>query len=269
MAVAYHDLGGRGPTLLLAHATGFHGHVLQPVAAALAADFRVVVFDMRRHGETAAPPDGRFDWHGFARDAVAVVEANHLDRPFAAGHSAGGAALLLAELAAPGTFRALYCYEPVVVPLGDAPGASGGNALAARARRRRDSFASRDTAYEHYAARAPLAGFHPEVLRAYVDHGFEDAGDGSVRLKCRPEDEARTYEMGMRHGAFERLGEITCPVHIACGAASDAFGPEVTELQASQLVRGRAEVMDGLGHFGPMTHPGRVAESIRAAFAAW
>lgn len=265
VAVAYHDLGGDGPPLLLGHATGFHGYALRPVAASLAGDFRVFIYDMRGHGDTPPPADGVFDWHGFARDTLAVVEAAGVERPFAAGHSAGAAALLLAELAVPATFRALYCYEPVVVPSA-AAGSTGDNVLAAGARRRRDTFPSHDAAYDQYAAKPPLGSFHPDALRAYVDHGFTETGDG-VELKCRPEHEARTYEMGMHHGAFERLHEITCPVHIACGGESDAFGPEVAALQVSRLRHGRAEVIDGLGHFGPMTHPGRIAGSIRRAFS--
>ena len=73
--VAYTDLGGgvpSGPSILFAHATGFHGHVWRPVARRLADDFRGVIFDERGHGDTAPAEDGQ-SWHGFAVDALAVV----------------------------------------------------------------------------------------------------------------------------------------------------------------------------------------------------
>jgi hypothetical protein len=35
--VAVHDLGGRGPALLISHATGFNAHSYLPMAAALPA----------------------------------------------------------------------------------------------------------------------------------------------------------------------------------------------------------------------------------------
>ena len=43
--LAVHDLGGRGPTLLVSHATGFHGRCYLPVAAALADRFHTIAFE--------------------------------------------------------------------------------------------------------------------------------------------------------------------------------------------------------------------------------
>ena len=262
--VAFYELGGTGPPLVLAHATGFHARVWDPLVDQLADLFRCVGFDQRGHGGTPAPPDGDFDWRGFALDALAVVDTAALGRPFGFGHSAGATALLLAELARPGTFRALYCYEPVVAPPGPGPfPAPPGRDLAAGARRRREVFPSRQDAYEHFGAKPPLSLLAPAVLRAYVDHGFEDLAGGGVRLRCRAEHEARTYEGGMSHGAWGRLGEISCPVTVACGSLSDAFGPAVAALQASQLGDGRTEVFEGLGHFGPLEDPAAVAAALR------
>lgn len=271
VSVAYTDLGGDGPPVLFAHATGFHGHVWRPLAEALIPDFHCFVFDERGHGDTPPRADGEFGWQGFARDALAVVDEAGLERPFGVGHSAGGAALLLAEMARPGTFGGLYCYEAIVPPLGE-DGApmmpSGGNALAVGARRRREVFPSRNAAYENYAGKRPLAVLDPAALRAYVDQGFEDLPDGTVRLKCRGESEARTFEMSTEHGAYARLGEVGCPVTVACGEDTDTFGPATIALQASQLVRGRTEVFPGLGHFGPLQDPATVAAAIRAAFTS-
>ena len=43
--VAAYDLGGKGPPLLLAHATGFHAHVFVPLAGRLAGRFHCFAFD--------------------------------------------------------------------------------------------------------------------------------------------------------------------------------------------------------------------------------
>src|SRR5205814_8971928 len=152
-------------------------------------------------------------------------------RPFGFGHSAGGAALLMAEQLRPGTFRAIFCYEPIVIPVAP-PLGRGDNPLSEGARRRREVFASRDDAYENYASKPPFSVLHPEVLRAYVEHGFADRPDGQVTLKCRPEDEAQIYRMGSAHRAFGQFGAVRCPAVVACGADTDAFGPDLIELQA-------------------------------------
>lgn len=263
--IAWYDFGGDGPDLLLAHATGFHGHVWLPVVERLRSRFRCVAFDERGHGDSGSPADGDFDWHGFARDAAAVVEAAGLERPFGVGHSCGGAALLLAEEARPDSFRALYCYEPVVNPT-DEPPPPGRSPLADGARRRREEFASREAAYERYASKPPTAAFATEALRAYVDFGFDDLPGGGVRLKCRGEDEARTYQHGFAHDAYRELRRVRCPVTLAYGGSGAAFGRDAMEAMAARLGSARIEEATGLSHFGPLEDPAAVAARVAAAF---
>lgn len=262
--VAAWDLGGDGPPIVMAHATGFHGLVWRPMADALR-DFHCYSFDERGHGDSTRPPDHEYDWTGFADDALATVDGFELDHPFGVGHSAGGAALLMAEAFRPGTFRALYAWEPVVMPFDTPPGPSD-NPLSAGALRRREVFSSRDVAYENFSSKPPFSALDPKALRCYVDHGFADTDDGQVRLKCRPADEAQMYRMGSAHPAFARFGDVQCPVVIACGEKTDAFGPALIELQAARLPHARTEVFNGLGHFGPLEDPARVAEAARRAF---
>src|SRR5947208_10834682 len=134
--------GGSGsPPLLFAHATGFCARVFSPVAFDLAGDFHCWGLDLRGHGSTVLPEPPGTDhiWTGFADDVLAAVDGVDLERPVGVGHSSGGAALLMAEATRPGTFAALWCYEPIVWP---EPGRARNRAvrLAAGAARRRDRF---------------------------------------------------------------------------------------------------------------------------------
>src|SRR5579872_6944966 len=97
VGIACYDLGGSGPVLLLAHATGFCAAVLAPLAARLADRFHCIAFDERAHGLSDRPADEDFGWYGFAADVLAVVDHLGLEQPLGFGHSCGGAALLLAE----------------------------------------------------------------------------------------------------------------------------------------------------------------------------
>lgn len=266
--VAVHDLGGSGPPLLLAHATGFHGMVWAPVAARLAEHFRCISFDERGHGDSDPAPGGDYDWNGFATDALAVVDALGLGPELvAAGHSCGGALLLLAEERRPGTFTRMWTFEPVMIPAEGLPTlpVQGENPLAAGARRRRAGFDSKQAAFDNYAGKPPFDILDPDALCAYVDHGFVEEPDGTVRLKCEPEHEARTYEMGMRHDAYDGLPKVACPVTVVCGADTDAFPEPIIRMVAERLPSGRADVLPGLGHFGPLQDPAAVAASIEAA----
>jgi pimeloyl-ACP methyl ester carboxylesterase len=260
--VAIHDLGGEGPALVLAHAAGLHGLVLAPLARRLAGTFRCVAFDARGHGDSPLPPGVALDWYGLAADVLAVVDGLPLDRPYGFGHSSGATAVLMAEEARPGTFAGIYCYEPVIVAADPPLGPDHDSVLAARARHRRRTFASKDDARRHYASKPPLDAMDPEVLQAYVDHGFEAAPGDGVRLKCDPEHEAVVYETATAHDAYARLRQIACPVVVACGSASDGCPPDRGLAHAQRLPAGRHEVLDGLGHLGPLQRPDQVAASV-------
>ena len=265
--IAWHDLGGSGEPVLLSHATGFHAHVWLPVAQHLAAaGFHCYGFDERGHGDSPTPADGDFSWNHMAGDLLGVIDAIGLDQPFGVGHSAGGALLLLAEEADPGRFRSLYVYEPVVFPIEPPPGPNPENPLAVGALRRRETFPSRDAAYENYASKPPFSGLAPAALRAYVDYGFDDLPDGTVRLKCRGADESMVYTMAGAHDAYVHLDRVRCPVTVACGELTDALGAETVTLLAHRLGHGRTEVIPDAGHFAPLEQPDETAARIVAAF---
>lgn len=269
-ALAVHDWGGDGPPVLLAHPTGFHGLVWAPVARRLTAvGRRVWSFDFRGHGDSDAPPAGPAGcaWSGFAHDAVAV--ARHLGlagdpRAVACGHSKGGAALLLGEAAHPGTFARLWCYEPVFFAT-DADLPPDHDFLLARAaRRRRDGWASTEEAFGAFAAKPPLSAMTAEALRAYVDHGLRDRGDGVLELKCRPEVEAAVYAMAPANGVYRAAPAVAPPVLVVCGGDSTDIPPRLGSKLVARLPRGRLEVLAGAGHFGPQQDPVSVAASILA-----
>jgi pimeloyl-ACP methyl ester carboxylesterase len=263
--IAVHDLGGRGRPLVLAHATGLHGLVWKPLTVSLTATFHCVSLDARGHGDSGLHPDLDFAWEGLARDILAVVDGLGSQQPVGVGHSSGGAAMLLAEQARPGTFAALYCFEPTVVAVDPPLGRDVDNWLAVGARRRRERFASRREAYTNYASKAPFSGVTPDALHAYVDHGFADV-PGGVQLKCRGEHEALVHEMASAHDGFAHLDEVRCPVMLAYGEETEAFGPALIKVMAARIPAVSVEVVAGLGHLGPLEGPEAVGQSVRRFF---
>jgi pimeloyl-ACP methyl ester carboxylesterase len=263
--LAIHDLGGDGPPLVLAHATGLHGRAWGPLGPALARYFRCWSFDFRGHGDASRPAPPSFEWRGFGDDVLAVTDALGLEQPFGFGHSQGATAMLLAEAARPGTFAALYLYEPVAPPPDPPPPPMDDHPLVVGALRRRDEFPSVDAAITRLASKPPLGDFHPEALRAYVEHGVQPLEHGGVGLKCRREDEAQVYRMGVRNQAFDHLHDVRCAVRVVRGARSRSLSAELARRQVAQLPDATAEELEGLGHFGPMEQPALVAQSAVTA----
>lgn len=257
--------------MLVSHATGFHTQCYRAFADELGDRFRVVGFDSRGHGHSATPSlasedDGQvptMDWHCFAEDALCVIESLGLGQPFAFGHSCGGAALLLAEQRLPGSFRAIYAYEPIVASpeaWADLAQRRGDPALGAR--RRRSVFASPVAALERFSSRPAMASFRGDVLADYVDGGFAELPDGTVGLRCRPEAEAATYTMASHTDTWDRLPEVGCPVTIACGGAHAHLGRQVASAVASRLPHGQVDEHPELGHLGPFERPDEIAATI-------
>ena len=261
VTLAVHDLGGDGPPLLMAHATGFCGPVLAPLAALLGSRLHCWTYDARGHGDTDTPAGLDWNWSSFADDVLAVVDGLGLERPYGFGHSSGGAALLGAEARRPGTFAALWCYEPIVWPEITDELVASRRPLISGALKRRDRFASREEAYDNFSSKPPLESLDARALRAYVDCGFTPDRDG-IRLKCPPFVEASIYRQGLRHDGFSRLAEVHCPVTVAHGGRSVAMGPEVPRAQVAALPDATLVTFPDLGHFGPLEALDSVAVSI-------
>jgi pimeloyl-ACP methyl ester carboxylesterase len=202
--IALHDLGGFGPTLLICHATGFHGRCYLPLATALGTEFSSWAPDARGHGSTPADPDRPVAWEDFADDIVDIAaDLAPAGGLFIVGPSMGGACALMAAHRAPELFEAIVAFEPIVFP----PSNATDSGLADGARRRRARFDSVEAAIQNYASKPPMNAFAPEALRCYVEFGTAVDGDG-VRLSCTPEFEARTFEAGTRHHTWDLLPEI-------------------------------------------------------------
>jgi pimeloyl-ACP methyl ester carboxylesterase len=259
-----HDWGGAGAPVLLAHPTGFHGRVWEPVAQRLVASGRHVwSFDFRGHGDSDAP-DIDYSWHGFADDVLAVAEHLRLAGDpmlVACGHSKGGAALILGEEKRPGTFPRIWAYEPIIFAADHPLPPQEDFFMARAARKRRNQWRSTDEAFAAYASKPPLDVMTEESLRAYVEYGLREH-EGTFELKCRPEVEARVYAMGPNHGGFARLGEIDADVRVVCGETSTDVGPPLASNIAERIPHGHLEVMAGLGHFGPQQDPDACVASI-------
>lgn len=267
--VAVHHLGGpddpAAPVLLLSHATGFHARVWEPMASHLTHRYRCVALDYRGHGLARTPEDAAFDWGEMADDLVAVLDSDLLGEGpvLGAGHSMGGAMLLVGAARRPGRVAALWLYEPIVAPPDFGLGA-GPNPMAEAARRRRDRFESLDAAVANYAAKPPLDQLHPDALRAYVEGGFEVLDDGTAVLRCRPGWEAATFEGAGGSGAWDLLGRVGVPVAVLAGGEEvgpAAFAPHL----AAALPHGELVRHPELGHFGPLQAPAELA----AELAAW
>ncbi len=261
VSVAIHELGGAGPPLLLAHATGFHGYCYLPIADELSDRFTSFALDYRGHGDTPRPDDWAVDWARYGDDALASARAIAPDGGLIGfGHSMGATGLLMAAHRDPDLFDLIIAFEPIVFPTVAERSSENPSAMIEGARRRRPSFESFEAAVENYSTKPPMKMFAPDIVRLYVGHGFRPAPEG-VRIKCAPEHEARTFETGGSHATWDLLPEIDTRVVVVAGGdqmAPAQVAPQVADRLANSLL---IEQPDS-NHFGPFIDPSGTADLI-------
>lgn len=277
--IAVYDLGGptdpSTPLVVLCHATGFCGGVWRPIAAQLTDRFRCITLDFRAHGRSLLPEGVGLHWRGMGQDLLAVAEALRdlgiaTGPMLAAGHSMGAASIVMADLAKPGTFDRAWGFEPILFSAEMLPetslSADGDvlmeSPLLEATRHRRATFGSAREAVERYSSRPPLSLLDPVMLEAYVEHGFSDLPDGSVTLRCLPENEAQIFAYSVC-GAYEHLSDLVLPFQVGASGDGQASAAIARSICDDHDVFSLLEYND-LTHLGVLEAPDRMAADIRA-----
>lgn len=89
--IAFADTASDGPAVVLTHGAGMDHTMWEEQAVALTdADYRVILWDMRGHGESTLAPQARFTAADALEDLAALLKQCRVDRAVLVGHSLGG-----------------------------------------------------------------------------------------------------------------------------------------------------------------------------------
>jgi len=101
-----------GPPILLSHGYGATMRMWDGQVAAFADHYRLVLWDMRGHGESGDPRDPALYSHALTvGDMAAVLDSCRIERAVIAGLSLGGVMSLAFHLAHPDRVRALMLFD--------------------------------------------------------------------------------------------------------------------------------------------------------------
>ncbi|MFT3800203.1 MAG: alpha/beta hydrolase [Burkholderiaceae bacterium] len=263
------ELRGAGrPTLLLCHATGFHGRVWDRMLTLLP-DWHAIAVDLRGHGRSETTPIT--NWVVFGRDIADLVRRLDLHHVVGIGHSMGAHTLVRAAAVEQARFDGLFLFDPTILPReAHRPGLSfdvGDHPVSRRNRR----FASALAMRERFADRPPYASFDPQVLADYCTHGLVPAADGDgFELACRPETEASIYLSSRADDTvYDAIPRIDLPVLIARAKLpvteqdrlDFSFSPTWPEL-ASAFKHARDLHFAERNHLMPLESPAQTAALI-------
>lgn len=235
---------GSGAPLLLIHGLGYAagwgwGSILEP----LACHFKVITFDNRGIGGSDSPP-GPYTATVMADDALAVLQAAHVDGAHVLGTSLGG--MVAQELA----LRHSWAVDNLVLAC-TTPGGPNSHPMPKQTLR---------------LITQPLDLPPLERFKAFVRNALSEPYDEAMVeeiAKIRI-DEAQPLEAwqaqaaaGVGHDAFDRLGEISAPTLVVTGTADEVVDPANSLLLAERIPEARLEVFEGAGHLFFWQEPDR------------
>lgn len=238
------DSGGDGPAIVFSHGLLMTHAMFDPQVAALGADYRVITWDERGHGE--AEHEGKWTYWDSAADVLALMDHFGLESAVLAGMSQGGFLSLRAALLAPERVEALV--------LIDTQAGTEDPAVAPMYADWTDTWAATgpDPAALDYAAQT--------ILGPGTDHTPWTAMWMSLPWHRAPQ---LMHPLLAREDIHDRLGEITCPALVIHGTEDAAIPVAKAQALVDGLSKARPLVLvDGAGHASNLSHPGPVNAAI-------
>jgi pimeloyl-ACP methyl ester carboxylesterase len=246
--------------VVLCHGTPWSAAVWAPVAQALAATHRVLLWDMPGYGasvpEGPSAADPEVDLDAQRRRLAALLQHWDLTAPHVVAHDVGGAVALGAHLLEGSTFASLYLLDVVTLDPWGSP------------------FFRLVAEHEDVFAALPAA-LHAALVREYV------SGADSGSLGARQVDElvapwttphgqrafyAQVAQLDPAHTrpVVERLGRTRCPVRVGWGE-QDPWLPVGQAAELADRLAGPVDVftVPGVGHLVPLEAPELLVGDLR------
>ena len=262
------DKRGIGPSILMVHATGFHGRIWDEIVGHLG-ERHIIAIDQRGHGNSTKLPAN--NWREFAEDLIALITLLELEDLVGVGHSMGGHVLLDAAGLRPDLFTRLVAIDPTIAEPkayeDPQPMFKAGEKHPAA--RRKNRFASPQEMIDRFKDRSPYSLFTPATLKNYCEHGLLKTPEGDYELACPPELEANVYITSRTNGAvYESMAALMLPtLLIRAHRKKDAVAWDFTNSSTwpdliSVLQNGTEIYLEDRTHFVPMEIPEQIAEMI-------
>ncbi|MFT5211667.1 MAG: lipase [Flavobacterium sp.] len=259
-------------SILLVHATGFHGRCWNQVIENLSGR-HIIALDMRGHG--SSENNGPFTWNVFGEDIAAFVKYLDLSNLTGVGHSLGGYAVAHAMALEKERFSKALLVDPVIMnPEIYAKGVTQHDRFLNEAgqhpvARRRNNFRDSQEMYENFENRGSFGLWTKKALEDYCQFGLKRKIEGGYELACPPKIEASIYMGSTSIDIIALAKEVNLPVTVLRAQQRDIAQTELDFSKsptwpglAETLRQGTDVYIPELSHFMPMQAPQLIADAI-------
>jgi 3-oxoadipate enol-lactonase len=241
---------GDGPPVILLHPFPVHHEFWLPVADALSTRYRILLPDLRGHGESGVG-EGPATMEKHAADIGRVMDDAEVGRAPLLGVSIGGYAIFEFWRRHRGRVAALgLCNTKAPA---DGPEARAGRLQAA------NDVLERGT--EPF-----FESMIPKLMAKTTREMRPDLVDGALRMmrKMSPEDVAQVQRgMAARPDSIETLKTINVPTLLVTGDEDAMTGVNEAELMRQHIANSELRVIPKAAHYSAWEQPGDAAKIIR------
>ena len=267
-----------GPRILLAHGNGFAANAYYPYWRHLLAEFDLIVFDFRNHGENIPVAPSNHHYEQLSRDLERVIQAvrSELGEKRTAGifHSMSGRTAMKHAIEIGWRWDALVLFDPPDVPPPNHPLYATMKIFEdkltewAHGRRRKFNLIDELTA-EYLQSRATrnwVPGVHALMARSVLRKSPD--GDGYV-LVCAPENEAAIYAQALTLNLWPRASQFGGPVRLIGADPNMKGGPATGPANQALGLEGGYDYyfVEGTGHLLQIEKPEECIRLTREFFA--
>jgi esterase len=245
------------PPLLCLHGITQTAHSWDEVATELAADYRVLCFDQRGHGDSDWAPDGDYTRQTQAADLDAITDALGVRQFILAGMSMGGINSITFTARHPQKVRALIVVD--VSPEIQVKGVENIRSFI-QAPDELDSFEAFVERAHQFNPRRSL-----DNIRSRLSYNLKQLPNGKWTWKY---DKAlRSGERSFQASALQNLWDdvrvIRCPTLIIKGGESDILSAESASKLQAAIPESRLAIVSGAGHSVMGDNPGAFVGAVR------
>jgi len=253
--------------LHFAGGNGFTAGCYTKLLSLLGRDYQVIAIDKLGHNPEY-PVDE--NWVSINKELISHIENNSSQPVIGVGHSLGSILTFMAAQHRPDLFTKVIMVDP---PLFYRPfalflrfmkisGLVDKIGLAARTKKRRTKWSSREEAKAFFKQRIPFDNFDPDCLEHYIEYGIKDTENG-VRLVYDTNVESMVFRTTPHNlGSYKK--KLAMPTTLIVGDQTYTSTRYVAKSFAKRFGLSY-QIFKGGNHFFPFVYPERTADVIKEA----
>lgn len=248
---------GDGPPVVFCHGTPWSSRLWEPIATALAAEYRVFLWDMPGYGRSSMDSGADVSLATQGRVLAALLDRWELDRPDVVAHDYGGATALRAHLLHGARYRSLALVDVVAL-------APWGSEFFRLVREHAAVFAAlpphlHEAMVIAYVRSASARGLSGPAERMLVEPWLGERGQAAFYRQIAQADQRHTDEVEPRYP------ELDLPVHVVWGTEDTWIPVDRAHWLAEMIPGSGLDLVPGASHLIQLDAP----ERLTAILARW